>query len=350
MSERAYHKRYYNSGVQKSTVYLKGGKIMLTFFSWVTGIMLVPYVVVGIGSSFYMYRKRRIGKKVGMKRDSFLEEHFIGLMCAIPVVLLGGLFGCLHVENEESALWFFVSFLTTVLFLAFFFLSCVLVWTILDDWKGFKGLLADLKNNHRFSTYFGSMEAGAGNRTKFKELFNFYPFENTVKDIEYQLNKNRDEKALIEIAKAYHQLIALEELKTALPNGKMLKESDKQAVNVLNQQINEFKKALQESAEVIRSMVIHNENVHFSEGQLKALQQVRKMAVQPTPEKTFIHPTLEALIQVQTMPGVTEDRVQEAKRLEVEIKERLKERKTPWSPNELADSNLKAVKLHHGIE
>lgn len=322
--------------------------MMLTFFTWVTSLMLIPYVTFGGVFAVLTNRKIRVYKKVGMKRLRFVDEQFPAILCAIPVVVFGFLFGYLNVGEEGSALWILTSIITFLLFCVFVVLTLALLWELGKNWKDFKAVLADVKDVNRFSDYFGEMEAG--NRIRFKKLFKFNPLENERDEIEYQLNKNRDEKALIEIAKAYHQLIGLEELASALPDEGLLKEEDKQAIDVLRQQINELTQALKESSETVRSMVIKNENIHFSDEQLKALEKVRSMSVQPTPEKTFIHPTLEALIQVQTMPGVSADRVQEAKRLEAEVKQLLKQKKTPWNPNELADTNINAVKLHHGIQ
>lgn len=318
---------------------------MLTFFTWVTGLMLVPYVVVGGVLAVLSYRKVRIGKKAGLRSDGFFANYTEAIVSSVLVILFGVLFGTLHVGNDETLLWFGLLLFTTIVNGCFIYFS---LYLLMEKWEHFQNKIAEKIDIHRFSTYFGKMDLG--NRNRFKRIFNIYPFEHPQKYTEYELDKNRDEQALIQIAKAYNQLIEWETVHAALPDVRLMKAEDKAFVESLKQQIDELTKALQASGEFIRSLIVKNEDIHFSEKQLEAMEKLRSMSVQPTPEKTFIHPTLEALIQVQTMPGVSADRVQEAKRLEVEVKQLLKERKTPWKPNELADTNLNAVKLHHGIQ
>lgn len=321
---------------------------MLTIFTWLTGLMLIPYGIVGVMLTTLTYRKNRLAKKVGLKGEGFMEDYWRGLSSLMPVLVLGSIFGYLNMGEKSGELWFFISFLAVLFEIVFLFFSLFFALDILDNLKKYKSILSEQKNLNRFSAYFGKMNLG--NRNRFKRLFNLYPFEHPQKYTEYELDKNRDEKALIQIAKAYNHLVELEMVHAALPDVSLMRAEDKASVKSLTQQINELNQALQESGEFIRSLIVKNEDIHFSEKQLKAMKKLRTMSVQPTAEKTFIHPTLEALIQVQTMPGVSADRVQEAKRLEAEVKQLLKQKKTPWNPNELADTNLNAVKLHHGIQ
>lgn len=327
---------------------------MLSFFATVTNVIASIAMVLGLGSGILNYRKYRVGSKVGMVGAKGIVKYFDALFLLVPALLVcAGSWFVTH--GTFSFLEFLIGFfvvIVDVIYLLLFLTIIVHFTEVVED-------MEDLWDTNNMTTYFWKVSADKELEQKnvfsFIDHFGFSPYENVSKKIVYRFEKGTDKQVIMDIARPYHEVLSLKNFLSSLPSEERLSESDNELVKELKQQIRELELVLKESSDILKSLFTHNVNAHFSDTELKTIEKLRQMPLRKKKETpSFIHPTIEALLQIQADPQVSPVKKAEAKELEKEVRVILEQQKKgkgiESSSDEDADSNILAIKRFFHME
>ncbi|WP_442637764.1 hypothetical protein [Rossellomorea marisflavi] len=325
---------------------------MLNLFATVSYVIASIAMVIGLGWGILNYRKYRVGSMLGMKGAKGIDKYLPTLILCVPALLVcAGSWFVTH--GTFSFLEFatgFVIVIVDILYLLFFF-------AMISDLAEVVKEMEELLDTNNVTTYFWKVSDDKEDEQKnvfsFIDHFGFTPYENVSKKIVYRFEEGTDEQVIMDIARAYHEVLSLKNFLSSLPSEERLSEADIELVKELKQQIRELELLLKESSDILKSLFTHNLNAHFSDTELKTLEKLRQMPLRKKKETpSYIHPTIEALLQIQADPQVSPVKKAEAKELEKEVRVILEQQKKSmeWSSDENADRSILAVKMFLHIE
>lgn len=327
---------------------------MLNLFATVSYVIASIAIVLGLGSGILNFRKYRVGSKVGMVGAKGIVKYIDELLLLVPALLVcAGSWFVTH--GTFSFLEFLISFFVVIIDVIYLLFFC----SIIADLPEVVEEMEELWDTNNVTTYFWKVSADKELEQKnvfsFIDHFGFSPYENVSKKIVYRFEKGTDKQVIMDIARAYHEVLSLKNFLSSLPSEERLSEADIELVKELKKQIRELELVLKESSDILKSLFTHNINAHFSDTELKTLEKLRQMPLRKKKDTpSYIHPTIEALLQIQADPQVSPEKKEEAKELEKEVRVILEQQKRgkgiESSSDEEADRSILAVKMFLHIE
>lgn len=320
---------------------------MLDFTVIASCIIASSLMVVGLGLGILNFRKYRIGSRLGMAYAKSFEKYVPSLITCIPATLI--FLGCWYAKLGTFSGGEFL-----VMSVIFIIDVVVLMFTIAlsAELPTFIGYIKELLNTNNLTTYFfennGNDDVKNLNIKRFKDTFGFNPYENQSKKMSFEFMFGSNKQIISDIARTYHEVSALQSFLSSLPASYRMESSDKELSSKLEQQIKELELMLKEASPVLQGFLTENVNAIFTATERKSLDKLRKMSLtQQKKPSNFVHPAIESLLQIQADKNVSFTKKVEAKELEREVRILLeKEQKNAeWTPDEIAESSLTAVKM-----
>lgn len=312
------------------------------FITLVSSLVALPLLIKGFRLSKLTQKKNEVASLVGLPLE---ETTGIGyfLFCASIIVLPSIPFDVIWFGEpfaSNGAIGWLVLLFTSVLTYTFHF-----IFQEDDIQKEFKKV-EPLEET--VETFFGKIQSYS--KFSFASLFGFSPYVGETRPRKsLKVKQGRERESLIQVAKVFHEAVALETLRESLPSDDKLNETDRLKKGQLKLMIDKKINFLRESREIVRAAVITEEEAYFSEKQQVSIEELRELSLDVQLPYHLVHPTLEELVQIQSNPKVSQHIKEEAKELKKTVEKLLEEKAGTWSEDELARFGLETVKRFHHI-
>jgi len=223
------------------------------------------------------------------------------------------------------------------------------LFLIASLYSNFNEYWLSLKGKRNFGYVFGLY--GESRKEIFSTKISMSPFTSIHESEYHSFREDIPMTEIVKVSNQFERYVYLKKLHDEMPDVDMMNQKEKELYQELKDELQKSLALLQDMKPLLQGAVKATEGEsQLTKAEAKVMKKLEGLFEQVEVFKEHIDPALEEVLRIQKDSLLPTDVKDEAKELEIKIREKLLEKQaTMATREEHARSNLKAVKMFHGI-